>query len=111
MAERRKFDCNQCGLSFAAWSDGNPYYFDEAGTKRYAFHPDHEGLAKCIGCESSHVCLGCGCEFIVDSRAPTSVCPECHSGDIVDLFDLEGKSCPTCKMGHFELDQDNIAIS
>ena len=30
------------GDPIEAWSDGNPYYIDDAGDKQYAYHPDHE---------------------------------------------------------------------
>ena len=49
MAQRTTWLCTTCGHSIAAWSDGNPYYIDEAGEKQYAYHPDHERLARCIG--------------------------------------------------------------
>ncbi len=52
-----------------AWSDGNPYYIDGGGAKLYAYHPDHDSLAQCIGNDDPHLYLSCGREFMVDSRA------------------------------------------
>jgi len=48
MAEAVRYVCGKCGHAIEAWSDGNPYYIDDAGTKQYAYHPDHERLARCI---------------------------------------------------------------
>ena len=47
MAQQTTWLCTTCGHSIGAWSDGNPYYIDEAGEKQYAYHPDHERLALC----------------------------------------------------------------
>jgi hypothetical protein len=41
MAQSRFIVCGGCGFEVEAWSDGNPYYRDERGHKRYAYHPDH----------------------------------------------------------------------
>jgi hypothetical protein len=94
-----------------AWSDGNPYYLDESGKKRYAYHPDHENLARCIGNDSPHLCLECGEEFMVDSRAPVEACHKCGSGRTVATFDLAGYPCPSCKAGEYRRDPDFFAIS
>ena len=29
----------------------------------------------CVGNDSPHICLSCGCKFMVDSRKPISPCP------------------------------------
>ncbi len=106
MAEGVRHVCSACRRAIEAWSDGNPYYIDEAGQKQYAYHPDHERLARCIGNDTPHLCLGCGYEFNVDSRAPAAGCPTCTSGDIVDTFQLSGRRCPYCKEGLFAVDPD-----
>jgi hypothetical protein len=49
MAEGVRYVCERCGHAIEAWSDGNTYCIDETGTKRYAYHPDYEGLNRCIG--------------------------------------------------------------
>jgi hypothetical protein len=72
MTQAQRFVCDRCGHAVEAWSDGNPYYNDEAGDKQYDYHPNRERLARCIGNDSPHLCLGCGTEFKVDSRAPVA---------------------------------------
>ena len=57
MAMAIRFVCGGCERTIEAWSDGNPYYIDEAGAKKYAYHPDHERLSKCIGNDDPHLCL------------------------------------------------------
>ena len=111
MAEGIRFQCNECSMTIEAWSDGNPYYIDSHRKKKYAYHPDHENLARCIGNDSPHLCLSCGEEFLVDSRAPVSACPKCDSTEICDTFELDGKACPFCSKGTFQLDPTFHAIS
>jgi hypothetical protein len=102
MAEGKMFVCSNCEHAIEAWSDGNPYYLDEAGEKQYAYHPDHEKLAKCIGNDSPHICRACGEEFMVDSRTPRTTCPKCSAAEIVDTWQLEDVPCPFCKQGQFK---------
>ena len=111
MAEAIQYVCDKCGHSVVAWSDGNPYYIDEQGKKQYAYHPDHERLARCVGNDSDHLCLSCGAEFRVDSREPISACPKCGSDDFECTFKLDGKRCPSCKDGAFRIDPDYHCIS
>ena len=111
MAEGIRYVCGACHRASEAWSDGNPYYIDETGRKQYAYHPDHERLARCIGNDTPHLCLACGEEFNVDSRAPTAECPKCTSDDIADTFRLSGRRCPYCKAGVFTVDPDFHCIS
>lgn len=111
MAEAIQYDCDKCGFSISAWSDGNPYYIDVRGVKQYAYHPDHEKLALCIGIDTEHLCLSCGKEFRIDSREPIDMCPKCGSRDIFPSFQIEGKSCPYCKVGKFKRDPDFYCIS
>ena len=111
MAQGYTFICNSCSKAIGAWSDGNPYYLDEDGAKRYAYHPDHERLELCVGNDSPHLCLGCGAEFKVDSRSPIDRCPDCGSAEICGSCDLEGRACPYCKAGTFAIDPDGDAIS
>ncbi len=40
MAEGFRFVCDSCDRTIEAWSDGNPYYFDDDGKKQYAYHPE-----------------------------------------------------------------------
>ena len=111
MAEAVRFVCAECGNFIEAWSDGNPYYIDERGKKQYAYHPDHDGLERCIGNDSPHLCLKCGKKFVVDSRAPRDACPKCGSTDFAHTFQLEGKRCPKCKTGTFGRDPNFFCIS
>ena len=111
MAEAMRYVCSACRRVVEAWSDGKPYYIDKTGRKQYAYHPDHGRLARCIGNDSPHLCLACGEEFNVDSRAPTAECPKCTAVDIADTFQLNGQRCPYCKEGVFAVDPDFQCIS
>ena len=110
MAQGIQFICGGCGKTIGAWDDGNPYYLDARGKKQYAYHPDHM-RDQCIGNDSPSVCLSCGKEFMVDSRAPIAACPKCHSSEIADTFHLDGRTCPYCAEGIFVRDPDFFAIS
>ena len=101
MAQGYTFVCGECGHSLLSWGDGNPYFYDESGKKQYAYHPDDEALARCIGNDSEHICLSCGHEFLIDSLKPVRKCPECESGKIRDTFSLHDERCPFCKKGTF----------
>ncbi len=111
MAEAVRYVCGACQKAIEAWSDGNPYYIDQGGDKQYAYHPNHERLAHCIGNDSPHICLACGVEFMVDSRAPTAECPKCGSRIIADSYKLGGQPCPFCKAGKFAADPGYHCIS
>jgi hypothetical protein len=111
MAEALRFVCSGCQRAIESWSDGNPYYVEKSGKKRYAYHPDHERLARCVGNDSPHLCLDCGEEFMVDSLAPVAACPKCRSTRFVGTFELAGHPCPYCKAGEFSVDPDFFAIS
>jgi predicted RNA-binding Zn-ribbon protein involved in translation (DUF1610 family) len=111
MAEAVRFICSECGKSIEAWSDGNPDYLDENGQKQYAYHPDHENLALCVGNDSPQLCLNCGEEVMVDSRAPNHACPNCGAEELVSTFRLNGKQCPFCRKGELMNDQDFHLIS
>lgn len=111
MAQALLHVCDQCQHSVKAWSDGNPYYINKSGTKQYAYHPDHELLDLCIGNDSPNLCLNCGEEFMVDSRAPLGTCPKCGSTNFVDSYDLSGHPCPYGKVGKFNIDPDFLCIS
>ena len=101
MAQGYRFDCTACDKSIDAWDDGNPYFIDETGKKQYAYHPN-SNRHLCIGNDSPHLCLLCGKEFMIDSRAPIEACPRCASPRIVDTYDLHDQPCPFCRDGHFE---------
>ena len=110
MAEGRRYVCQACGAQVEAWSDGNPYFVDERGEKKYAHHPDPE-VEQCIGNDVPHLCLGCGLTFMVDSRHPSLDCPACKSGETCATYDLAGRRCPTCKSGRFKEDLAGTRIS
>lgn len=111
MALGTLFVCTHCQNSILSWSDGNPYYIDEQGKKQYAYHPDHERLARCIGNDSECLCLSCGKKFRSDSRRPKAACPKCKSKDFCGVTAIEGKTCPECKSGTFREDPSFEAIS
>ncbi len=110
MAECIRYVCNRCSHTIESWSDGNPYFINESGAKQYAYHPDHEGLARCIGNDSPHLCIQCGHGFKVDSRDPISSCPKCGASIIKPTSELEGIQCPACKEGCFRIDFDFLCI-
>ena len=111
VAQSRFLVCCGCGFEIEAWSDGNPYYRDHRGRKRYAYHPDHERLARCIGNDEPHLCLQCGAQIKVDSLKPVSQCRKCKAGPLIALRDLEGRPCPHCSAGKYVLDSERGAIS
>ncbi|MBI4881372.1 MAG: hypothetical protein HY812_17180 [Planctomycetes bacterium] len=111
MAAGRVFVCGNCGHAIEAWDEGNPYWIDEAGAKHYAYHPDMQGVDRCVGNDSPHLCLACGRDFMSDSRAPSSACPSCGAEDIVATWMLDGRPCPYCKKGTFGADPDRYMIS
>ena len=110
MAIAHNYVCQECGRSLLAWSDANPYYYDEQGVKQYAHHPNHDLLDLCIGVDIPHLCLKCGHKAMVDSRAPFTACPSCQAKALVRTTDLFGKPCP-CGAGTFSCDFDDFAIS
>ena len=112
MAESKVFECSNCGITVESWSDGNPYYYDlETGKKKYAYHPDHENLALCVGNDEEHICLSCGHEFKIDNQTPIFKCPECSSDQTSKTFFLDGVECPLCKNGLFKYYPERSAIS
>ncbi len=111
MAQGVRFICEKCGYAIEAWSDGNPYYLNANGVKQYAYHPDHDGLARCIGNDVPHICMSCGQEIMVDSRAPINSCPNCGKTELAQTFHLGGRRCPHCKAGVFVQDPDFNPIS
>jgi predicted RNA-binding Zn-ribbon protein involved in translation (DUF1610 family) len=111
MAEGLRYVCQGCDHAIEAWSDGNPYFIDETGTKQYAYHPDHDLLDRCIGNDTPHLCLSCGHELMVDSRAPVSTCTKCGAHKLVDTYQMSGCLCPYCKEGLFAVDPAFHSIS
>jgi DNA-directed RNA polymerase subunit RPC12/RpoP len=94
-----------------AWSDGSPNHIDDNGRKQYAHHPDHERLDRCSGNDTLYLCLKCGDEFVVDSRAPVDHRPACGAADIVDVRGPDGRQCPSCKAGVVTVDSTSFLIS
>jgi len=110
MAQAIRNVCGNCEKAIVSWSDGNPYLIDASGAKRYAYHPDPDSYL-CIGNDMPHLCLACGEEFNIDSRAPVPACPKCRSTETVGTFEMEGYTCPYCKEGVFAIDPKFHAIS
>ena len=101
VASCTKYVCQNCKEAIGAWSDGNPYFIDDNGKKKYAYHPRHDLLDRCIGNDSPHLSLACGNKFKVDSREPITKCRKCRSTEIADVCDQDGRTCPFCKQGVF----------
>jgi hypothetical protein len=98
MAQCIRFACGHCSNAVEAWDDGNPYYFDRRGKKKYAYHPDPK-FERCVGNDSPRLCLECGAQTMVDSKTPVAHCVTCSSDRIVDRFELAGCRCLVCKQG------------
>ena len=111
MASCERVTCDHCAHTIDVWSDGNPYYIDEDGKKRYAYHPNHELLARCIGNDEPHLCLACGARTKVDSRAPRDRCRKCRARALVSTDDVAGRQCPYCRQGVFQVDPSFFATS
>ena len=133
MASCRRFVCDRCGFSIKAWDDGNPYIVDLEGVYHYFYHPGRETrifsiVQKIIGHRptpdevaywlnehggnrSDMLCLDCAHQFKMDLERENGKCPQCGSENVADLNDLEGRRCPKCKVGKFEIDRDFYAIS
>lgn len=111
MAECFRFVCSGCGKAIEAWSDGNPFYIDKKGKKKYAYHPNHAELEKCIANDSPNLCLKCGNGVKIDSRGKAKKCTDCGSTNVIDTFCLDGVKCPKCDDGHFVRDNDFYCIS
>lgn len=111
MAECIRFVCPQCSYAIESWSDGNPYYFGKDGKKAFAYHPNHDDLARCVGNDVPYVCLKCATTFLVDSNSPQRQCPKCKETSTIDTCDLDGELCPSCHRGKLSIDTDFHCIS
>ncbi len=109
MASAQLFVCSACSFSIQDWDEGNPFYIDSDGIKRYAYHPSRE-RDLCTGNDPSCVCLDCGAEFKAPSTG-SHTCPSCQSVTTTDTHDLEGKTCPKCKDGIFKRNEHFFVIS
>jgi len=110
MAEGIRLVCENCDNAIEAWDDGNPYYLDRGGKKRYAYHPEPK-RALCSGIDSPHLCLDCGEQPPIDSNAPDRHCVKCKSTNVMQTFKLAGHRCPSCKQGVFARDPNFFCIS
>lgn len=52
-----------------------------------------------------------GAEQNVDSREPHDGCLECCRRRLVEVWKLEGNTCPVCAAGTFVQDPDSFAVS
>ena len=111
MARGTPFKCTECAKGIVAWSDDNHYYYDDDGHKKYAWHPNYKGLAKCVGVDTSEICMDCGNEFKSDVKDPAKCCPACSSSNFTSPSCVGGEPCPYCKEGVFELDTTRFIIS
>ena len=110
MAAGMRFVCTHCAHAISAWDEGNPYYRDARGRKRYAFHPD-PARERCTGLETPVLCLACGAERTSDSADPLTRCPACAADALCDTWALHGRTCPHCREGTFEIDPSGYMIS
>jgi hypothetical protein len=110
MALGQRFVCSHCCRFVDVWDEGNPYYLDETGEKRYAYHPEPY-RDRCTGNDAPYICLSCGEKFVVDSESSFANCPKCFSALITPTVNLNNKLCPYCKRGTFQLDLNFSRIS
>ena len=110
MAQGYDLRCSNCEKTIEAWDEGHPFYLDMSGKRVYAYHPDPE-RDFCTGVESDCMCLDCGNEMRQDVDALLKPCAKCRGLNIVDVTDLAGKSCPTCKRGVFRVVEGSDRIS
>ena len=112
MAQGIDFSCSNCGMMVGAWDDGNPYYIDRckmvlkslprSKCKVYVYHP-HMPPCPLDGNDVPHLCLDCGHEFNVDTELNRTTCTKCRSSNILDCCRLNGRTCPSCRDGTFEI--------
>ena len=126
MAEGKQFVCSHCRYAIEARDDGNHYFLSDAGKPQFLDHPgqdkrleEHiqqsEGrnltgkaredfLARRVGNMSDLLCLDCGSKFRRDLDKQEAVCPrkKCQSKNVTNVWQLEGKTCPSCKTGRFK---------
>lgn len=110
MAMQNTYVCSACSHEIESWDEGNPYYRDARGRKKYAYHPDRE-RALCTENDVPHLCMSCCKEVLVDTAAPRETCDACGSKSLVDTWELDGKECPWCRAGTLVLDPKRTAIS
>ena len=110
MALGKTFVCTGCARAIEAWDEGDPYYVDADGERRYVFHPSPE-RERATGVEWPALCLACGAEVTRDSALAPGPCPACGGGDVVDAWALEGRRCPSCRRGEFREDERAVKIS
>ncbi len=101
MAAGTAFTCETCGFSIFARDDGDPYVIDADGSKRHV-HPPGPERDRAVGIDVPHLCLGCGVEFAVGSRAPRVDCPARPCERIRATMDLAGARCLRCNAGTCE---------
>ena len=133
MAEGKEFVCSHCRYAIEARDDGNPYFLSDNGKLHFLSHNDgakrleeyiqqSEGrfltgqsredfLAKRVGIMSDLLCLDCGSKFRRDLKKQEAVCRrlKCKSKNVVDVCELEGKTCPSCKTGSFKGERPRIS--
>ena len=127
MAEVKKFVCSHCRYLLEASDRGHPYFLSDGGKPQFfteapreeqvaAFLQHSAGkelkdqeraafLAQRTGTMSDMLCVDCGGKFKRDVDRQELVCPgrKCHSNNVFAIWHLEGKTCPSCKTGHFKL--------
>jgi len=127
MAEVKKFVCSHCRYLLEASDTGYPYFLSDAGKPQFLnpsapagelealiqqsagkalTGPAHEAfLLERTGKMSEILCLACGGKFKRDLGRQEAECPgrKCHSKNVAAVWHLEGKTCPSCKTGHFKL--------
>lgn len=125
MAEEKEFVCSHCRYVLEARSAGTRYFRDDMGKPQF-LPTTHEGLldehvarsqGKALigqarrafidgrtGSMSDMLCLACGSTFKRDLEKEKPVCPrlKCKSPEVITLWQLEGKTCPSCKTGKFK---------
>lgn len=110
MAAGKVLTCSACDRQVEAWDEGDPYFLDAQGEKQYAYHPDPQ-RALCTGLDVPSLCLHCGAETTIDAADVPAPCPQCGQREVVDLWELDGRTCPWCKTGTFAADLGPFMVS
>ncbi|MCX7008730.1 MAG: hypothetical protein NTY53_16025 [Kiritimatiellaeota bacterium] len=127
MAEIKRFICSHCRYLLEASDEGHPYFLSDEGKPQFFSQSSREKqleeflqqsagrpltgtaredfLAQRTGKMSDLLCLDCGSKFKRDLGRQEAICPgrKCHSKNVAAVWQLEGKTCPSCTAGRFKL--------
>jgi len=108
MAMSLRYTCESCGFTVEGWDDGNPYVGYENGDRDYYYHPISEsevfemimkkGLNELRrGNALDHICMNCESITMLDPYHDKMVCRKCKGTELIETYEMGGKSCPKCE--------------